>query len=50
MTKTDEMLDELDWIVFGVKWFRVNTETVLNACQRGLLDLEMSWNVKIRRD
>ena len=49
MTKIDKMLDELDhfWskIVDGI-----NTGTILNACQRGLLDMKTSWDGKIQRD
>ena len=38
------MLNELDTL--GIKWFKVNTGTVLNACQMGLLDINedvMEW-------
>ena len=48
----DQNWQNVRWIrlFLVLKWFRVNTGTVLNACQRGSLDMKTSWNGKIRGD
>ena len=40
----------MNWIIFSIKWFSINTRTVFHACQRGLLYMKRSWNGKIWRD
>ena len=37
-------------LFFGIKWFTVNTGTVLNASHRGLLNTKTSWNGKTQKD